>query len=350
MSAEPQALSPALYRCIRFVSEHLPFFYRLGNVESALLRGEIEHTRIIHPIYITGLARAGSTLLLEVLAAHPQTATHLNRDFPFVPIPYLWNKALAFTPRKSAPLKERFHRDGMMVGPDSPEALDEMLWRAYGGQADFPPFYRDHIAKLLIARKRPRYAAKNNALWMRLPRLLALFPDARIVVPVRHPVAHVASLMRQHERFSLACAGDPRLTRHLMLAGHFEFGPRREPLAPSAEEAESITRAWEESGEARGWARMWNAAYNYLRELSVQYPANIHFLRHEDVRSDPFIALSSLLAYCSLVPDEPLVRSFAARIHGHRETGPGLTAEEKQAILAETVTARQEMGYGEEHP
>ena len=54
---------------------------RLGAIESHVLRDQIEPIVIDRPIYIAGLARSGSTILLEMIAAHRHVATHQYRDF-----------------------------------------------------------------------------------------------------------------------------------------------------------------------------------------------------------------------------------------------------------------------------
>ena len=46
---------------------------------------------IDRPIFVTGLARSGTTILLTVLSRSAGVATHRYRDFPFLDIPLLWN-------------------------------------------------------------------------------------------------------------------------------------------------------------------------------------------------------------------------------------------------------------------
>ena len=82
------------------------------------------------PIFITSLPRAGTTLVLEILARHPDLATHTYRDMPFVMAPVLWDQ-ISGGFRKKADPKERAHGDGMEVGYDSPEAFEEILWKAH---------------------------------------------------------------------------------------------------------------------------------------------------------------------------------------------------------------------------
>ena len=89
--------------------------------------GAVEGTR---PIFITSLPRAGTTLFLEVLHRFPSLAAHSYRDMPFVMAPVFWSR-LSGAFRKRAGLSERAHGDAMQIGYDSPEAFEEILWRAF---------------------------------------------------------------------------------------------------------------------------------------------------------------------------------------------------------------------------
>ena len=193
---------------------------RLGGWETRILSDSLSDVTVDRPVYISGLARSGTTKLLEVLDWHPEVVTHKYRDFPLLHIPYLWNRFLDFVPRRGAEAAERAHRDGIFVDPDSPEAFEEVLWMAFfpgthdpsrnsvldgtTRNPEFERFYRDHIRKLLLVRGGTRYVSKANYNITRLEYLLRLFPDARFVVPVRDPVWHIASLMKQHKLFCKA--------------------------------------------------------------------------------------------------------------------------------------------------
>jgi hypothetical protein len=175
------------------IANYPRFWIGLGNLETKALADEIAPVAIEAPIYVTGLARAGTTIALEILAAHPDVASHLYRDFPPVFTPYWWNWFVEKS-RKTAPEpQERTHKDGIMITPDSPEAREEVIWMAFfdalhdPGQSNlldqrttnpaFEPFYRDHIRKLLAARGRRRYLSKGNYNVTRIGYLHRLFPD-----------------------------------------------------------------------------------------------------------------------------------------------------------------------------
>src|SRR3546814_8036686 len=85
----------------------------------------------------------------------------------------------------------------------------------------FERFFRDHIRKLLWLRGGTRSLSKANYNLTRLEYLLHLFPDARIVIPIRDPIWHIASLLKQHRLFYRGQQEDARELRHLHRVGHF---------------------------------------------------------------------------------------------------------------------------------
>lgn len=94
-----------------------------------------------------------------------------------------------------------------------------------------------------------RYFAKGNYHVPRIEYLVHLFPDARFIVPVRHPLTHVHSLVRQYQLSSSYAAADARVPRYLEAAGHFEFGPQRIPIRLSAVQGDRILEAWAHGDE-----------------------------------------------------------------------------------------------------
>jgi hypothetical protein len=153
---------------------------RLGDWETRLLAREIDGSEITSPIFISGLARSGSTIILECLAEHPETVTHRYRDYPGVIAPVLWDRISArLYAHCSAPV-ERAHGDGIAVTPDSPEAMEEMLWMAFHPESHDPAcdnrigpevaphfvdFYRDHICSCSGYGRRAVISRRATTIW-----------------------------------------------------------------------------------------------------------------------------------------------------------------------------------------
>jgi hypothetical protein len=100
---------------------------RLGNLESQVLGEEIGNIDIDRPVYVTSLARAGTTIITEMLERHPNLTSHHYSDFPNVWTPYWRNHLLQQTRRTAPPVQERAHKDRIQVSNDSPEAVEEVL-------------------------------------------------------------------------------------------------------------------------------------------------------------------------------------------------------------------------------
>ena len=157
---------------------HPAFWIRLGNLETRMLGEDVAGVPIEKPIWVTGLARSGTTILLELLARHPALVTHRYRDFPPVLTPWLWNWFVDRAATHDEEPAERAHADGILVTPESPEAFEEVIWMAFfrslhdprasaelteeTENAGFEDFYRDHMRKLLRLRGGRRYLAKGN--------------------------------------------------------------------------------------------------------------------------------------------------------------------------------------------
>ncbi|HUE70750.1 MAG TPA: sulfotransferase [Pirellulaceae bacterium] len=340
------------------------FWIGCGNLESALLADLLAPVSIQSPIYIAGLARCGSTVLLETVA-HYGVASHRYRDFPFVFTPYWWNRFLDRAPRKPAMPKPRVHGDGLVVSSESPEALEEPLWMAFFPAAHdprssqvldastdhpaFAAFYRNHLRKLLLVRSGDRYACKANYHVARLEYLLKLFPDARFVVPIRRPRDHVASLMKQHELFAAGEARYPRALAQMRACGHFEFGLDRRVINLGDDPAvAAVEQLWSEGEEARGWARYWSQVYGFL---SQRLAANAALrraalvVRYEDLCGQAEETVRRVSEHCQLPIDKSLQAALAGRLHTPTYYRPTFSAAEAAAIEEETCEVASRFGY-----
>ena len=352
----------------RMVERAPGLWRRLGDLETRIYADGLEGVAVGRPVYVAGLARAGTTVLLELLAGLPGVATHRYRDFPpGVYAPLLWDRAFSRVYEGGAAPAERAHQDRILVTPDSPEALEEVLWahflpwlhapgggsRVLGPEASNPAFerfYRDHLRKVLLARGGTRYLAKGNYNLTRLGYIGRLFPDARFLVPVRDPVWHVASLMKQHALFAAAEARDPRVLAHMRRAGHREFGLGRRAVDVGDGAAAEVEDLWAAGQEARGWARYWNSLYRLVAAQREADPAGLGeaamVVRYEDLCARPRETLEAALAHARLDPPPPAaLDAMAARLAAPAYYAPRFTDAERDAIARETREAGGMLGY-----
>jgi hypothetical protein len=263
----------------------------LSEIEASAFSQEWRDTQIDRPIFITSLPRAGTTLLLQLLARLPSVATHTYRDMPFVMAPVLWNRiSKSFHSRDNA--VERAHGDGMMVSVDSPEAFEEVLWLSHFQEnyrddgilpwQDIPDSFvhefTDHMRRIVHLRGQNgrsgiHYLSKNNANIARVGALGSAFPDSTILVPLRHPLAQAQSMLRQHKRFGELHAGDKFSMRYMADIGHFEFGLPHRPILFSG--FENVRNRYGPD-EIEYWIGYWIVAYR-----QVESCANATFIDYE---------------------------------------------------------------------
>ena len=299
----------------------------LADIEDRMHGARIGAIEVSRPVFIASLPRAGTTLLLELLTKSPTFVSHTYRSMPFVLCPILWD-SISRRFRRTSLAKERAHNDGMSVGFDSPEAFEEVLWKAfwpekYGGgislwspedrNAEFEVFFRNHMKKLVVLgggteKTRIRYVSKNNTNIARFPLLRCLFPDASILVPFRDPVDQAGSLLRQHARFVEIHREDAFARWYMEAIGHYEFGaglrPIRFPEMPLPVPAADPMR-----GDF--WLAYWVNAYCYLVGLGNQ---GIEFIDFDRMCADPLPAVEGI-ARTLRIEDTALLKAEAGVLH-----------------------------------
>ena len=285
-----------------------PIQIEMADLEDRMFRQDLAGIEVDRPVFITALPRAGTTLLLELCVALDEFASHCYRDMPFVLLPMLWDRLSRGFRRSDAPV-ERAHGDGMMVNLDSAEAFEEMIWRAmwpghYLGDRivpwdrcdnrEFPQAFRNHLRKVVALRHRsravvPRYVSKNNGSIGRTGALLDCCPDATIVVVLREPVQHAASLLRQHHQFLAIHARDRFAKEYMNGIGHLEFGANLRPIdfdgwLNAAQHPDPTTIDF--------WLEYWVAAYRHL----LARRSALHFLPYDWLCAYPDDGLDRLAA------------------------------------------------------
>ena len=252
----------------------------LCGLEDRLFAERLAGVEIANPVFVTALPRAGTTLLLELLAALPEFAAHTYRDMPFLLCPLLWNRFSGRFQRNEA-LRERAHGDGMMISFDSAEAFEEALWKVFWpghyradriapwtglDDPEFLDFFSSHMKKIIALRcargdPRNRYLSKNNMNVARLPALARLIPSAIFLVPFRDPLQHAASLLRQHERFLEVHGRDGFAKTYMAAIGHYDFGANLRPIDFDG----WLDRRASGAPTTLGfWLEYWTACYRHL--------------------------------------------------------------------------------------
>jgi len=290
----------------------------IGDLEGNWNARRLRATTIDRPVFIAGLARSGTTILLEKLSRIDGVATHRYRDFPFVMAPIYWGRFVALFGKGEAP-KERPHQDSILITRESPEAFEEPIWQHFfprlhdpvsmqiltvaDRNAAFDDFFRLHVRKILLLRKGDRYVSKGNYNLTRIPYLASLFPDALFLVPIRHPLTHVRSLTRQHRLFCSYATLDERVGPYLRAVGHYEFGPARAPICVDRLGTERTVECWKAGNDSAGYAQQWADLYGFVLELlrfDSDLRKRVRVIRFEDLTADPTRELGGIVEFTGL--------------------------------------------------
>lgn len=231
-------------------------------------------------VYVSGLARSGSTSLMQSLGQLPAFTSLTYREMPLIFMPRTWRRLRRKT---GVPEIERPHRDGMKHDLETQEALEEPFWiHQIGSQYVKQESLISHEVSESVHNKYKQfrsliagdgvYLAKNNNHLLRADAIHRLDGESGwktiTIIPFRHPYAHAQSLMRQHENLSCQQREDSFVLDYMGFLGHFEFGlDQKNQLLDDA--ASFLPTG--DSCTLEYWMEVWGAFYGAaLRRFSVR--------------------------------------------------------------------------------
>lgn len=293
------------------------------DVDCLIGKSQKVSQQLLPPVFISGLARGGTTLLLEALYSTGQFKTLTYRNMPFVTAPIFWKMLTAGQYEKSE-LKERAHGDRLHVGFDSPEAFEEAFWMtfvepSYVLQDCLIPHvpdeevlekYRQFVSHIIAEKKGVqslRYLAKNNNNVLRIGSIKQAFPEAEVIVPFRKPLEHAKSLLNQHKKFKRAQDEDRFTLKYMTWLGHFEFGLNFKPFNFGED---SLPKDRTEPDTLSYWLHYWNNVYQFIIQ---QHSGNVLFFDYDKFCSDPVTVLTKLNNKLAL--EDGLLVDFAKEVH-----------------------------------
>lgn len=150
------------------------------------------------PIFVLGFPRSGTTMLEQMLDAHAGMASMDERPFVQRVIERMQSLGLEYPEQLSE------------LDSDQCVALRETYWKA--------------VAEVVQLQPGQRLVDKNPLTMLRLPLLVRLFPNAKIIFVVRHPCDVVLSNYMQHfsaPAFTALCSTLPRLASGYAAAMRF---------------------------------------------------------------------------------------------------------------------------------
>lgn len=279
----------------RFAFASLSAQEALADVGDRLFAAEIREVEVGRPVFISGLPRSGTTVLLNLLVSTGEFAAHTYRDMPFVLCPLFWGRFSRHFGRREGTARERAHGDGLLVSLDSPESFEEIVWKRFWrthyledrirpwteveSNPLFEEFFPQHMRKIAAARGKNRYVSKNNVTIARLSTLPGPLSEGVILVPFRPPEQHAASMLVQHLRFLEMHERDSFARAYMTDVGHEEFGLAHRPIDFGGwlEEAFDPT-------SLEYWLRYWTAAYEHVLQSAT---GDTHLVSYADLTAAP---------------------------------------------------------------
>ena len=320
------------------------------------------------PVFVTGLARAGASMVTRALHEGGGFAALTGRDLPFPLAPNIWADLGPPLRRMWGPSR-RAHGEGTPREPGSPEAIEEYFWRHHEGEhyirpdglSPVPPrgatiaAFADYMRLVQLRYDRPRYLSKNNNNVLRLPALLAAFPDAHLIHPFRDPLQQAASLLNRHRRTSALAALDPFRARFMGWLGHYEFGAnRRRFLLPGG------PASGDDPDHVDYWLKTWIAVHRHLLSVSPEIARRQLFVDYDLLVSDGArpaalltrqLRLADPLAFDHLRPPAPYqvepmlyLRREAYRLHATLRERAGTARDTDPSGPIRTTSGRTEGG------
>lgn len=255
------------------------------DVESSIISNEQQSD---NHVFVAGLARSGTTILLNALYESNQFSSLTYQDMPFILAPNLWSK-LSFG-KQNVELVERAHSDGIEISPTSPEALEEVFWMTFD-QFDktTKEKFKSYVGLINRKYKKNRYLSKNNQNIKRLELISDMFPDSQILIPFRNPIQHSYSLLSQHRRFLDGSKNDAFISNYMRWIGHTEFGPNYIPI-------QGKHLFFRNHLDINHWLEQWILTYQNCY-THLKYRNNIYFICYEKLCSsnDYWINILELL-------------------------------------------------------
>tara|TARA_Y100000385_G_C13054046_1_gene621150 strand:- start:466 stop:1452 length:987 start_codon:yes stop_codon:yes gene_type:complete len=241
------------------------------DAESSLI--SINQTKDNH-VFVSGLARSGTTILLNALYESNEFSSLSYNDMPFTLAPNLWSK-LSFL-KKSSNLAERAHGDGIKVSNESPEAFEEVFWMTFAeDDADTKENFKNYIQLINLRYQKKRYLSKNNQNIRRIDLISSTFPNSKILIPFRNPIQHAYSLFYQHQRFIKDSKKDIFISNYMKWIGHTEFGPNYIPIHDK-------NLYFENNLDINHWLEQWFLTYYNCYE-TLRNKDNIYFICYEQL-------------------------------------------------------------------
>jgi len=258
------------------------------EMEEILFAKKAKEIKVKEHVFITGLARSGTTALMNKIFGTEEYASLQYSNMPILFSPNLWNKKLKIAPH------ERAHKDGIIIDGNSPEEFDEYFWKvflkdSYIKEGLLPhevdekvlTKYLSYVSLICLSKQKQKYISKNNNNILRLSSLKKIEGN-KIIILYREPLSHASSLMKLHMSFTNSQEKDPFILDYFNYLGHHEFGLGHRPFLLMKDFIENRGRYSTDS--INYWITVW---INYHEYLFENFDDKFMLVCFEDLINDP---------------------------------------------------------------
>lgn len=301
--------------------------YKLFKLEAKKLRkkGVAEKEKFV---IVSGLARSGTTSLMNKLTASDAFASLSYANMPFLTAPNFWRKI--YKPKKGEK-KERSHQDGIMIGQDSIEALEEYFFKVISNDSFIEENalvkhrvtekqYSDYVRYQGVVRNdnEKTYLAKNNNFLLRYDSLREFNKAFVVIFMFRDPLTHADSLLAKHQEFTDMQKSDGFVLEYMNWLGHHEFGLNQKVFQFS----DHVHSYSEDKFSLDYWLEVW---INYYSNLLTIDKTGVVFVDYGYYCQKPKELLDSLYQRIGINSELPAVEPY----YNKRELEYGCSEEIK---------------------
>ncbi len=249
----------------------------LFEIEKILYSRKEKRSQDNQHVFITSLPRSGTTTLLNLIFSSGQFGSLKYSNMPFLPSP---NLSKLFS-QKKIETKERLHGDGITFDLDSPEAFDEFFFINLSSEKkqNYNDF-KEYIDLILHSQVKERYLSKNNSNYKRIIFLQSLLPKSIFLIPIRKPLQHANSLLKQHINFSEIQQKDNFVKKYMGYLGHHEFGLNHKYWNKPIE--------YKDPNQLNYWIEQWYLFYDKIYE-NFKDNKNCFFLLYENFSNKDYM-------------------------------------------------------------
>tara|TARA_B100000886_G_C20391556_1_gene478493 strand:+ start:385 stop:1362 length:978 start_codon:yes stop_codon:yes gene_type:complete len=225
-------------------------------------------------IFITGLPRSGTTILLNFIYSTNEFASLTYGNMPFLLSPNFSK----FFNKNGIKKIERMHKDGIYYDSNSPDTFDEVF---FNNEEQFvKKELLNYIKLILTSRNRFKYLSKNNLNYSRIDLIRSIFPNAIFIIPIREPLQHAYSLLTQHLNFIRLQKKNDFIRRYMNYLGHNEFGLNHRPWNNFIN--------FKDFNNINYWLEQWFIFYKFVLD-NFKSQKNIHFVVYEELKNIDYV-------------------------------------------------------------